>query len=139
MGDAQRFWGAFSSILVYQWGGFEIVPGIPLFLWWYDDGYFADENDNNAGHYFSKNGLEMGWFSHTTYDRVCFFFFFFFFLVQYTGIEMINILKSTLSIPVKIFSKNPPRPASLLRSIRLDLCKNFDKVENLKDSKDAPG
>ena len=34
----------------------------------------------------------------------CFFFFF----LQYTGIEMVNILKSTLSIPVQIFSKNPP-------------------------------
>ena len=35
----------------------------------------------------------------------CFFLSFFFFL-QYTGIEMVNILKSTLSIPVQIFSKN---------------------------------
>ena len=41
---------------------------------------------------------------------MCVFFFFFFFFLQYTGIEMVNILKSTLSIPVQIFSKTPPPP-----------------------------
>ena len=51
-------------------------------------------------------------------DRVCFFFFFFFFL-QYTGIEMVNILKSTLSIPVQIFSKNPPGVNLLMTSNQL--------------------
>ena len=36
----------------------------------------------------------------------------FFFFLQYTGIEMVNFLKSTLSIPVQIFSKNSPPPVS---------------------------
>ena len=50
-GDAQRFWGAFSSILVYQWGCFEIVPGILMTPYFCDGmtmGCFADENDNNG-------------------------------------------------------------------------------------------
>ena len=50
-GDAQRFWGVFSSILVYQWGGFEIVPGILMTPYFCDGmtmGCFADENDNKC-------------------------------------------------------------------------------------------
>ena len=40
---------------------------------------------------------------------VCFCFYLFFCFLQYTGIiEMVNIVKSTLSIPVQIFSKTPP-------------------------------
>ena len=67
-GDAQRFWGAFSSILVYQWGGFEIVPGILM------TPYFCDGMTMGCflmkmiimGHHFSKNGIAIGWFSHTS-------------------------------------------------------------------------
>ena len=39
------------------------------------------------------------------------------FFLQYTGIEMVNILKSTLSIPVQIFSKNPPGVENICREI----------------------
>ena len=43
--------GAFSSILVYRWGGFEIVPGTLMTPYFCDGmtmGCFADENDNKS-------------------------------------------------------------------------------------------
>ena len=44
-------------------------------------------------------------------DRVFFCFCFLFVcFFQYTGIEMVNILKFNFSIPVQIFYKNPPPP-----------------------------
>ena len=44
-------------ILVYQWGGFEIVPGILITPYFCDGmtmGCFADENDNNGSSFHQK-------------------------------------------------------------------------------------
>ena len=87
---------------VYQWGGFEIVwPLISVMVWRWA---VLLMKMIIMGHHFSKNGIEMGWFSHTSevlqWSGVFLCLFVCLFFSQYTGIEMVNILKSTLSIPV---------------------------------------
>ena len=75
--------------------------------------YWVCKCPRGGGHlYFNLDIiLVKGLSKHTlnTYFSGMIFFF------QYTGIEMVNIKRSTLSIPVQIFSKNPRGKYPFLR------------------------